>query len=248
MFPALLPHPALATLLAAAQARHGSGILTLGAPIAAPRGTPTGMPALDAITGYNGLPQGRITILRGHGTSGKMTLALAALTGLQRAHARPVCFIDISGACDMAALHARGLDTDALILARPQGASAAITLVSDLLKAHAVSAIFVAGLTELLMDAPVRGMFADVINHLAALTRQAGAHLIFTYDPTPPHTAHSAAFDTSAAMGMAGLVLACRATRAWLDDFGRLGLQISVQCTRSRLGTAGQASIDLEDV
>ncbi len=213
-----------------------------------PRGTPTGLPALDAITGYNGLPVGRITILRGHGTSGKMALGLAILAGLQRTHTRPVCYVDISGACDIATLHARGLNTEALILARPQGASAAITFISDLLKAHAVGTILVDGLSELLIDTSVRVMFGDVINHLAALTRQSGAHLIFTYDPTPPGTTHSAAFDTSAAMGMAGLVLACRATRAWLDDHGHLGLQLSVQCTRSRFGTPGEAEVCLEEI
>ena len=115
-------HPALALLLSTAQARHGPGILRLGTSVAGPKGTLTGMPALDGITGYDGLPQGRITIFRGHGTSGKMALA------------RPVCFSDISGTCDIAALRARGLDVEALILARPPDASAAIALTSDLLK------------------------------------------------------------------------------------------------------------------
>ncbi|HHH41453.1 MAG TPA: hypothetical protein ENK56_05555, partial [Chloroflexi bacterium] len=48
-----------------------------------PAGIPTGFPELDQRTGCGGIPRGRLTLLSGRTTSGKLTLAYKVLAQAQ---------------------------------------------------------------------------------------------------------------------------------------------------------------------
>src|SRR5947207_15746777 len=62
----------------AIRVRFGSQALTGVAELPPPLPWPSGTP-LDRLTGIGGLPRGRLTLLTGTGTCGKLTLALALL-------------------------------------------------------------------------------------------------------------------------------------------------------------------------
>src|SRR5438128_1834027 len=62
----------------AIRVRFGSQALTRVAELPPPLPWPSGTP-LDRLTGIGGLPRGRLTLLTGTGTCGKLTLALALL-------------------------------------------------------------------------------------------------------------------------------------------------------------------------
>ena len=62
--------------ISAIRVRFGSQALTRAAELPPPQPWSSGTP-LDRLTGIGGLPRGRLTLLTGSGTSGKLTLALA---------------------------------------------------------------------------------------------------------------------------------------------------------------------------
>ena len=68
--------------------RFGSHALTRAAELPPPQPWPSRTP-IDRLTGIGGLPHGRLTLLSGNGTCGKLTLALLLLAGATRefAHA-----------------------------------------------------------------------------------------------------------------------------------------------------------------
>src|ERR1700680_4978413 len=60
--------------------RFGSHALTRAVELPPPQPWPSRTP-IDRLTGIGGLPHGRLTLLTGIGTCGKLTLALALLAG-----------------------------------------------------------------------------------------------------------------------------------------------------------------------
>jgi recombination protein RecA len=79
---------ALDTAINSIRVRFGSQALTRAAELPPPQPWPSRTP-LDRLTGIGGLPHGRLTLLSGNGTCGKLTLALLLLAGATRefAHA-----------------------------------------------------------------------------------------------------------------------------------------------------------------
>jgi RecA/RadA recombinase len=66
--------------ISAIRVRFGSQALTRAGELPPPQPWPSST-ALDRLTGIGGLPRGRLTLLTGSGTCGKLTLALALLAG-----------------------------------------------------------------------------------------------------------------------------------------------------------------------
>ena len=79
--------------ISAIRVRFGSQALTRAAQLPPPQPWPSCTP-LDRLTGIGGLPRGRLTLLTGSGTCGKLTLALAMLAGATHEFAHTVV-IDI---------------------------------------------------------------------------------------------------------------------------------------------------------
>jgi RecA/RadA recombinase len=75
--------------ISAIRVRFGSQALTRAAQLPPPQPWPSCTP-LDRLTGIGGLPRGRLTLLTGGGTCGKLTLALAMLAGATHEFAHAV--------------------------------------------------------------------------------------------------------------------------------------------------------------
>jgi hypothetical protein len=88
-----------------------------GGPLLAPARHPTGHPALDVLLPGGGLPSGRIVAIAGAASSGKLSVALAAVA---RATAGGDCcaFIDTSGQFFPPSAAACGIDLDRLLVVR----------------------------------------------------------------------------------------------------------------------------------
>jgi len=82
----------------AIRVRFGSQALTRAVELPPPSAWQSGTP-LDRLTGIGGLPRGRISLLTGSGTCGKLTLALALLAGATHEFAHTVV-IDSTGSFD----------------------------------------------------------------------------------------------------------------------------------------------------
>jgi RecA/RadA recombinase len=75
--------------ISAIRVRFGSQALTMAAQLPPPQPWPSCTP-LDRLTGIGGLPRGRLTLLTGGGTCGKLPLALAMLAGATHEFAHAV--------------------------------------------------------------------------------------------------------------------------------------------------------------
>src|SRR5712691_11725191 len=75
--------------ISAIRVRFGSQALTRAAELPPPQPWPSCTP-LDGLTGIGGLPRGRLTLLTGSGTCGKLTLALAMLASATHEFAHAV--------------------------------------------------------------------------------------------------------------------------------------------------------------
>jgi recombination protein RecA len=87
--------------ISAIRVRFGSHALTRAAELPPPQPWSSGTP-LDRLTGIGGLPRGRLTLLTGSGTCGKLTLALATLAGATHEFAHAVVIDTRSGQGDSA--------------------------------------------------------------------------------------------------------------------------------------------------
>jgi len=76
--------------------RFGSQALTRAAELPPPQPWPSRTP-IDRLSGIGGLPRGRLTVLTGNGTCGKLTLALALLAGATRELAHVIVIDPQSG-------------------------------------------------------------------------------------------------------------------------------------------------------
>jgi RecA/RadA recombinase len=98
--------------------RFGSQALTRAAQLPPPQPWPSCTP-LDRLTGIGGLPRGRLTLLTGSGTCGKLTLALAMLAAATHEFAHAVV-IDNQGSFDPWTLLPFDPDLSSLTMVRLQ--------------------------------------------------------------------------------------------------------------------------------
>jgi len=87
--------------ISAIRVRFGSQALTRAAELPPPQPWSSGTP-LDRLTGIGGLPRGRLTLLTGSGTCGKLTLALALLASATHEFAHTVVIDNASSQGDSA--------------------------------------------------------------------------------------------------------------------------------------------------
>src|SRR5258707_1880003 len=109
----------------AIRVRFGSQALTRVAELPPPLPWPSGTP-LDRLTGIGGLPRGRLTLLTGTGTCGKLTLALALLAGATHEFAHTIVIDNGIGRFDPWPMLAFDPDLRSLTVVRlkSQGSSA----------------------------------------------------------------------------------------------------------------------------
>ena len=183
----------LDSAIAAIHERYGPQAVHTGAgfrPAATIPHITTGFPALDAITGCQGLPLGEITLLSGQTTSGKLTLAYKALASAQRNRhgtvAYTVALFDLTRTADPDYLERCGVDLDALLVARPSLKPSAVDLLGDLVRQRRLRAVVVDSLTEWQANDAVRRHLFASLGRLQTQLRSVQCALVFLDDPSPP--------------------------------------------------------------
>lgn len=99
----------------------------------------TGSWSIDSILG-GGFPKGRIVEIYGQEASGKTSIALNAVADVQRKGGNAV-FIDMEDALDPRYARQLGVDTDRLLVSRPESAEQAVEIIEKFIKSGAVDII-----------------------------------------------------------------------------------------------------------
>lgn len=134
-------------------------------------GLATGLPELDAATGFGGLPCGKLTELTGGLSSGKLTLALRALTTAMNGGG-VAAYIDLPGQFYPPAAAAVGIDLRRLVVVRPGDVKGALRAASNLLNSEGFDAV--------LLDMADQDAHPNILARLAGLAGRAAASCIVT--------------------------------------------------------------------
>ena len=183
----------LENTVAAIQQRHGRRALSKGdyrrAEVQHPH-VSSGFPALDAVTGCGGFPLGAASILRGHTTSGKLTLAYKVLANAQRSPQGEIRYtaalLDLTANSDPDYLMRCGVSLEHLLIVRPGERQESVELLLDLARSRDIRMILVDSLSELAMDRALLRRFHASLDALNNFLRQSGCGLILIDDPSPP--------------------------------------------------------------
>lgn len=209
--------PELELAVDAIRTRFGDQALFSGSRLAAVEAWPTGIGAVDRLSGISGLPRGRLTLLSGRGTCGKLSLALELLARGSRELSQVVA-IDPARVFDASELAAHEADLDRVVCVRPPDAAAC---------GEAALALARAGCGMLLLLLPGR-LLAGCEHWLPTLegaASRSGAVLLGVVEETTPALAHS----SSLTFGLERL--------GWVVEAGTPnGLRASVRCLKNRVG------------
>jgi recombination protein RecA len=92
---------------------------------------PTGFPALDGVLACGGIPQQRLTVFSGSPTCGTTTLAYRLMAQAQHQQ-QVVVYLDLQRCFDPIAARRCGVESESLLLARPEDLTEALALLRDL--------------------------------------------------------------------------------------------------------------------
>ncbi|MDR0979738.1 MAG: recombinase RecA [Candidatus Nomurabacteria bacterium] len=120
---------------------------------------PSGSLSLDLALG-GGFPKGRIIEIYGPESSGKTTLAMHAVSEVQRAGGS-AAFIDAEHAFDPAYAKKIGVDTNKLVFAQPDSGEQALEICETLVRSGAVDIIVVDSVAALVPQAEIDGDMGD---------------------------------------------------------------------------------------
>ncbi len=173
--------------VASIQQQHGTQALHRGT-VSRPRTPPhvsTGFPQLDATSGCGGIPLGVVTLIGGHTTSGKLTLAYKVLSQAQRSgHA--VALLDLSLSSDPDYLVRCGINLDRLLITRPPLGRKAVHVLLDLARSKELRVLLVDSLSDLLGNKESARELEASTRRLNHFLNQSGMGVIFLDDPRPP--------------------------------------------------------------
>ena len=119
----------------------------------------SGSLALDLALG-GGFPKGRIIEIYGPESSGKTTLALHAISEIQKQGGQ-AAFIDAEHALDPAYARKIGVDTDNLLISQPDNGEQALEICETLVRSGAVDLIIVDSVAALVPQAEIDGDMGD---------------------------------------------------------------------------------------
>ncbi len=120
----------------------------------------TGSPSINAITGVDGVPKGRIIEIYGPESSGKTTLALHIVAEAQKA-GDIAAFIDAEHALDTDYAGNLGVDMDSLLISQPDTGEQALEITESLVKSKKVGLIVVDSVAALVPRAEIEGEMGD---------------------------------------------------------------------------------------
>ena len=184
---------------------------------------PCGVGAVDRLTGIEGLPKGRVSVLGGRGSCGKWSLGLAMLARATREFSSAVV-IDPGRSFDPWALLEFRPDLRALTVVRPPGPEAAGEAAVGLAKAGA-------GFLLLSLPPRVAGAAEPWLPQLAAAAERSGTVVVALVEEAPRALAHASSL---------GLTVE-RTT--WKIERGELvGLRARVTCVKNKLSLPGRVA------
>jgi recombination protein RecA len=120
----------------------------------------TGSLALDHALGVGGIPRGRITEIYGPEGVGKTTLALSVLAQAQRAGGTGLV-IDTEHALDLGWAATCGVNTDRLLLCRPDSGEQALQVADLLVASGAVDVVVIDSVAGLVPQVELAGQIGD---------------------------------------------------------------------------------------
>ncbi|MBB3125955.1 recombination protein RecA [Paenibacillus rhizosphaerae] len=121
---------------------------------------PSGSLALDIALGIGGLPRGRVIEVYGPESSGKTTVALHAISEVQRVGGQ-AAFIDAEHALDPSYANKLGVNIDELLLSQPDTGEQALEIAEALVRSGAVDIIVVDSVAALVPKAEIEGEMGD---------------------------------------------------------------------------------------
>jgi RecA/RadA recombinase len=200
---------ALESAINSIRVRFGSQALTRAAELPPPRAWSTETP-LDALTGIGGMPQGRVALLTGSGTCGKLTLALALLARATHAFAHAVV-ID-GGGFDPSSLDPFSPELGALTVVRAPAPEVAGEAAASLARAGAGFVLLMCGVPE------------HWLGPLESGANRSGSVVVDVIDSPDRALAHASSF--SVAFSRIG----------WIWERGQLiGLRTEARCVKNRV-------------
>jgi recombination protein RecA len=119
----------------------------------------SGAMTLDIALG-GGLPKGRVIEIYGPESSGKTTLALHAISEIQKAGG-VAAFVDAEHALDPTYSAALGVDIDNLLVSQPDSGEAALEIVDQLVRSAAVDIVVIDSVAALVPRAEIEGNMGD---------------------------------------------------------------------------------------
>ena len=120
----------------------------------------SGSISLDYILGINGFPKGRIIEIFGPESSGKTTIALHAISEIQK-NGGIAAFIDVEHSIDPVYAKNLGVDIDKLVLSQPNSGEEALEIVDILAKSGCIDLIIVDSVAALVTEAELQGDMKD---------------------------------------------------------------------------------------
>jgi recombination protein RecA len=120
---------------------------------------PTGSLSLDLALG-GGIPKGRIIEIYGPESSGKTTLALHAVAGVQR-NGGIAAFIDAEHALDPEYAARIGINLDDLLISQPDTGEQALEICETLVRSNAVDIVIIDSVAALVPRAEIEGDMGD---------------------------------------------------------------------------------------
>lgn len=121
---------------------------------------PSGSIGLDIALGIGGYPRGRIVEVYGPESSGKTTLMLHAIAGVQK-QGGVAAFIDAEHALDVTYARRLGVKTDELLISQPDFGEQALEIADMLVRSNAVDMVIIDSVAALVPKAEIEGDMGD---------------------------------------------------------------------------------------
>lgn len=120
----------------------------------------SGSLSVDVALGAGGYPRGRVVEIYGPESSGKTTVALHAISEVQKDGGQ-AAFIDAEHALDPVYAKALGVDTDELLLSQPDTGEQALEIAEALVRSGAIDIVVVDSVAALVPRAEIEGEMGD---------------------------------------------------------------------------------------
>jgi hypothetical protein len=213
----------LANAIHSIQVRFGDQALLHGSRLPAVEAWRSGFEPVDRLSGIGGLPRGRLTLLTGPSTCGKLSIGLELLARASRDLSQAVV-IDPARCFDPSALAARGADLDRVVAIRPPSADACGESALALARAGC-------GLVLLLLPGRVLAAADAWLPALEGSASRSGTVVVAVAEEAPPALAHASSYT----LGLA--------RTSWLLEAGSpAGLRSALRCLKNRVGAPGAAA------